>query len=74
MDQLLKHQWHKMPAEEVVRLLETDVEKGLDIFEVKRRRESFGPNAIAPTKGKAPSSASCCSSTNPWSTSCLLPR
>jgi len=54
MDHLLKHQWHQLPPEEAAKLLQTDLEKGLDIFEVNRRRERFGPNAIAAAKGKGP--------------------
>ena len=39
------------PAEEVVDLLETDAEQGLDVFAVKHRREQFGPNAITQRAG-----------------------
>ena len=40
-----------MPAEEVVDLLETDAEQGLDLFAVKHRQEQFGANAITQRAG-----------------------
>ena len=43
--------WHALPAHEVVDLLETDAEQGLDLFAVQHRREQFGPNALTPPKG-----------------------
>ncbi len=54
MEQLFTKHWHKLPADEVARLLDTNGAKGLDIFEVKRRHERFGPNALQQAKGKTP--------------------
>ena len=54
MDILLGKNWHHLPSKEVLELLDTDLSKGLDIFEVKRRQERMGPNQLAEKKGKSP--------------------
>jgi cation-transporting ATPase F len=54
MQSLLGKHWHHLPIEEVIELLETDPESGLDIFEVKHRQEHFGPNTLTPQRGKGP--------------------
>ncbi|GAB6194481.1 cation-transporting P-type ATPase [Desulfocastanea catecholica] len=54
MDDLLGKHWHHLPVDEVVEMLETDTEKGLDLFEVKQRMEQYGPNTISTRKGKGP--------------------
>jgi cation-transporting ATPase F len=51
---LLGKHWHHLPAEEVIQLLETDIDQGLDTFEVKHRREHFGPNQVTGRRGKTP--------------------
>jgi Ca2+-transporting ATPase len=51
---LLNHHWHHLPAPEVASLLETDPEKGLDLFEVKHRQKHFGQNQLTPPKGISP--------------------
>ncbi len=38
--------WHQLAAEEVVRLLETDLRHGLKAEDVKRRQEKYGPNRV----------------------------
>jgi cation-transporting ATPase F len=43
--------WHKLQAEEVVRLLDVDLKNGLAGEEVKRRQEKFGPNRISMRRG-----------------------
>ena len=48
---LADQHWHALPAEEVVDLLETDMEQGLDLFAVKHRQEQFGPNLITQRSG-----------------------
>ncbi|MBN1688063.1 MAG: cation-transporting P-type ATPase [Candidatus Omnitrophica bacterium] len=48
-----KH-WHHMPQEEVLHVLGTDREKGLDLFEIQNRQEHFGPNVLKGKKGKSP--------------------
>lgn len=54
MQTLLGKHWHHLPIAEVADLLESDLENGLDLFEVKRRQEHFGPNRLTPPKGKSP--------------------
>ncbi|MCX6363636.1 MAG: cation-transporting P-type ATPase, partial [Actinobacteria bacterium] len=50
--QLLDDQhWHALPEQEVVDLLESDAQEGLDLFAVRRRLEQFGANALTPPKG-----------------------
>ncbi len=54
MQAMLSRHWHHMPAGEVIDLLETDPEKGLDTFEVGHRQERFGRNVLTQKKGKGP--------------------
>jgi len=54
LQNLLGRHWHHLPASEVGRLLETNLEAGLDLFEVKHRRERFGPNQLTPKPGQRP--------------------
>jgi magnesium-transporting ATPase (P-type) len=53
MESFLGKLWHHLPPREAAELLQTDLEKGLDTFEVKRRAEHFGPNSLTATKGKS---------------------
>ena len=50
METLIERLWHHTSADEVVELLTTDSDKGLDRFEVDARQRHFGPNAI-PVRG-----------------------
>ncbi len=54
LDSLLKKHWHHLPQEEVLDLLDTDEDKGLDRFEVEERQHNFGPNALTQRKGQGP--------------------
>lgn len=54
MDSLTDTTWHNLEALQVIRILESEPEKGLDSLEVTRRALEFGPNAIKPRKGKTP--------------------
>ena len=54
MDTLIGKHWHHLPADEVIDLLDSDKEKGLDLFEVDNRQKHFGPNALTGKKGKGP--------------------
>lgn len=54
MQTLLEKHWHHLPASEVVELLNSHAEKGLDKFEVKHRQERFGKNVLTPKRGKSP--------------------
>ena len=54
MQTLLGKHWHHLPAPDVLELLESNLEKGLDIFEVQHRQGRFGPNVLTPRRGKSP--------------------
>ena len=54
MDTLLSRHWHHLPQDEVATLLESDVAKGLDMFEVAHRQKHFGPNRLTLKKSKSP--------------------
>jgi cation-transporting P-type ATPase F len=41
---------HHLPSEEIVRLLDSDLERGLSTQEAKRRLEKFGPNELSPSR------------------------
>ena len=54
MDALISKHWHHLPVDEVVDLLDSDKEKGLELFEIGNRQKHFGPNAITGKRGKGP--------------------
>lgn len=54
MEELICRHCHQIPPEEAAILLETDLNKGLSLFEVRRRQEFFGPNLVSERKGKGP--------------------
>lgn len=54
MQTLFEKHWHHLPASQVVELLDSHLEKGLDVFEIKHRHERFGRNVLTPKKGKHP--------------------
>ena len=54
LEGLLNRHWHHMPSTEVLELLETTADAGLDVFELRHRQEWFGPNVLTPKKGKGP--------------------
>ncbi len=54
MKPLLEKHWHHLPQDEVLDLLDTDPDKGLDRFEVQDRQQNFGPNALTQRKGQGP--------------------
>jgi len=51
---LLEKHWHHLPREELLDLLDTDADKGLDRFESEDRLQNFGANALAQRKGQGP--------------------
>jgi len=53
LQNLLGRHWHHLPTSEVGQLLETNLDTGLDLFEVKHRHERFGPNRLTPRKGRS---------------------
>ncbi len=54
METILSRHWHHLPESEVIGLLETDLNHGLDLFAVEHRQARFGPNAITQRKGQGP--------------------
>jgi cation-transporting ATPase F len=54
MQTLLGRHWHHLAVPEVLRLLESDPQTGLDTFEVQHRQRRFGPNVLTPKRGKSP--------------------
>jgi cation-transporting P-type ATPase F len=54
MQTLLGRHWHHLSVDEVLLLLETDSETGLDLFEIGHRQERFGPNRLTPRQRKSP--------------------
>jgi Ca2+-transporting ATPase len=54
MQTLLCKQWHCSNKEDVARLVNTDLKKGLSIIEVNRRQKHFGPNQITIHKKHGP--------------------
>lgn len=54
MQTLLGKHWHHFPVGEVITLLESNLQSGLDVFEVKHRQEHFGPNVLTAKRGKGP--------------------
>ena len=54
MQSLPGKQWHHLPDTEVLGLLETDGDQGLDKIEVARRQHHFGPNVLTKKRSKSP--------------------
>ena len=54
MQTLLGHHWHHLPASEVVQLLDTDSEQGLDQFTLADRQAHFGLNLLSAKRGRGP--------------------
>jgi cation-transporting ATPase F len=51
---LLGKHWHHLSTTEALRLLESNLQTGLDTFEVQHRQHRFGPNVLTPKRGKSP--------------------
>lgn len=54
MESIIGKHWHHLPTEEVLDLLGTQADKGLDLFEIQSRQEHFGPNLLSQKKGRSP--------------------
>jgi len=54
LESLLGRHWHHLPASEVIQLLETNSELGLDRFALNHRQAEFGPNQLTPRKSRSP--------------------
>ena len=52
MKPLLQKHWHHLPQEELLDLLDANLDKGLDQFEVYHRQQNFGPNTLTEHKGQ----------------------
>ncbi len=51
METIFSRHWHHLPESEVVELLDTNLESGLDLFAIEDRQERFGANSITSKKG-----------------------
>ncbi len=54
MQTILSRHWHHLPESEVLDLLESDRDSGLDILEVEERQGRFGANEITEKEGPGP--------------------
>ncbi len=54
MNSLLGKHWHHLPTDEVLDLLDTNIQQGLDVFEVKHRQQRFGLNVLTSKRGQSP--------------------
>ena len=54
MQTIFAKHWHHLSVSEVLDLLETNPDKGLDTFEVAYRQQDFGPNVLTPQKKQNP--------------------
>jgi len=54
MKNLLEKHYHHLPKEELLELLGTEENSGLDRFEVEERQAQFGPNLLTQHKGHGP--------------------
>ena len=54
METMIGKHWHHLEVAEAAQILETDLSKGLDDYQVTHRKEAFGPNRITPPRGKSP--------------------
>ncbi len=54
MEVLLEKHLHQVAADEALLLLDSDPEKGLDLFEIESRQQRFGPNALTVRDGQGP--------------------
>jgi cation-transporting P-type ATPase F len=54
MDYDVNKAWHSLDSSEVVRLLESDSQKGISAEKAQERLQQFGPNVLSAKKGKGP--------------------
>ncbi|MFZ4779453.1 MAG: cation-transporting P-type ATPase, partial [Terrimicrobiaceae bacterium] len=54
MNSLLGKHWHHLATDEVLDLLTTNTQNGLDVFEVKHRQQRFGLNVLTSKRGQSP--------------------
>ena len=51
MDTPSRQHWHHLSVSRIARFLDTEVDGGLDHFEIERRQQQFGPNALPAVGG-----------------------
>ncbi|MEX0818196.1 MAG: cation-transporting P-type ATPase [Pirellulaceae bacterium] len=51
MEDLFERHVHEIPADEAVKLLDSNSDQGLDLFEIQARQERFGPNSLPTSVG-----------------------
>ncbi len=54
MQTIMGKHWHHLPEHEVLNLLDTNVDRGLDRFEIETRLEPFATNTLTPQKSQGP--------------------
>ena len=54
METLIGRHWHRLSAEQVVELLDSDARDGLMAFDVKHRQKHFGPNEVSAGRRRHP--------------------
>ena len=54
MENLTGKRWHPPAADEVINLLSSNREYGLDLSEIEERQARFGPHTITAKKGMGP--------------------
>ena len=54
MEILLEKHLHQVDADEAIALLDSDADKGLDLFEIQSRQDRFGPNSLPMQVGHGP--------------------
>lgn len=54
MTKILNKHWHHLPESEVIDLLDTQPDTGLDNFEIEERRQTYGVNTLTIKKEKSP--------------------
>ena len=65
--------WHAVAADEVVKRLKTNPQKGLDAGDAAQRLQKYGPNRLPEGKKRGPFMRFLRSSTTSSSTSCSAP-
>ncbi|EMI21139.1 cation-transporting P-type ATPase [Rhodopirellula maiorica SM1] len=54
METLNERLWHQTTAEDAVRLLESNADRGLDRFEIEARQQHYGANSLPARSGPGP--------------------
>lgn len=54
IESLLENHWHYLPQREVLDLLDSDLQKGLDRFLIEEQQKDFGTNTLTQRQGQGP--------------------